>query len=253
MRFFLAIIALLFITSAGHGQDYIVTMKNDTIRGDVRILSYDAMDRVQLAQGKKKTIYTAVQIRLLSYMNEFYSPVKYDNAIRMMKIIRKGFLSLYAFKFPNQTGFDGRLLVKVGSSPQEVPNLGFKKYVGNLVEDCPVVAEKVRNGDLDRRNVEQLVVEYNECVANTQAQRFDAAASKATNPTTDFIEELRERVNKSDLSTKNEVNDLLNSIAEKVRKNEPVPAYMKDGLKGYLSVRDEFREDTEQLLSLLNN
>ncbi|HZY78447.1 MAG TPA: hypothetical protein VFE50_02920 [Cyclobacteriaceae bacterium] len=252
MRYLLSVAALLFITSIGLGQDFIVTMKNDTLKGDIKILSYDLMDRVQFSDGKKKTMYTAVQLRSLSFKNEVYAPVKFDNTIRMMKVIRSGFLSLYAFKFPNQVTYDGKLLVKMGNTPQEVPNLGFKRYIGGVVEDCPTVSEKVKNGDYNRNNIEQLVIEYNGCVANTQEQRFESVTNKVSNSTTDFIEQLRERVNKSDLTTKNEVNDLLNSITDRVKKNEPVPAYMKDGLKGYLSVRDDFKEDTEQLLLLLN-
>jgi hypothetical protein len=178
--------------------------------------------------------------------------VKFDNTIRMMKQIRSGFLSLYAFRYPNQVGFDGRLLVKLGSTPQEVPNIGFKRYVGILVEDCPEVADKVRSGDFDRGNVEQLVEDYNKCVVANQEKRFESVTQKVSNATTDFIEELRTRVANSDLATKNEVNDLLNSITDKVKRTEPVPAYMKDGLKGYLSVREDFKEDADQLILLLN-
>jgi hypothetical protein len=250
MKYLLTIAALLFVT-VSFGQDFLVTMKNDTLRGEVRVMSYDLMDRVQFIDGKKKTTYTALQVRHASIKNELFAPVKFDNTIRMMKVLRSGFLSLYAFRFSNQVGFDGRLLIKMGNVPQEVPNIGFKRYIGSLVEDCPEVAEKVRSGDLDRGKVEELVDLYNKCVAVTQEKRFESVTGKVTNPTTDFIEELRTRVNASDLTTKTEVNDLLNSIAEKVKKNEPVPVYMKEGLKGYLAAREDFKEDADQLILLL--
>jgi hypothetical protein len=243
--------AFLLITASTFAQDYIVSMKGDTLRGEVRLLSYDLMDRVQLAVAKKKTVYTAVQLRRVWYKSEEYAPVKHDNAIRLMKVVRTGFMSLYSFRLPNQMAYDGRLLVKLGSLPQEVPNLGFKRFVGAMVEDCPVVADRVKNGDLDRTKVEELVELYNKCVEANQAQRFEAAAEKVSNPTLDFINQMKDRVNASDLATKSDVNDLLNNISDKVKKNEPVPGYLKEGLKGYLGQRDDLKGDMEQLLQLL--
>lgn len=251
MKLLSTVVALLFF-AASYGQDYVVTLKSDTLRGEVRILSYDLLDRLQLAEGKKKTTYTALQVRSASIKNETYTPVKYDNAIRMMKVIRSGFLSLYSFRLANQVTYDGRLLIKMGSDAQEVPNIGFKRYVGNLVEDCPDVADRVKTGELDRNNIVELVDTYNECVVGIQERRMQSASQNVSNPTIDFAEELRTRVNASDIATRNEVNDLLNSIIEKVRKKEPVPTYMKEGLKGYLSQNDDFKEDLEQLLLLLD-
>jgi hypothetical protein len=245
-------LAALLIFSASYSQDFLVTLKSDTLRGEIRILSYDLIDRLQLNSDKKKTTYTALQVRSASIKNEMYSPIRYDNAIRMMKVIRSGFLSLYSFRVASQVTYDGRLLLKMGNPPQEVPNIGFKKYIGQLVEDCPDVADRVKTGELDRNKITDLVDRYNECVVGIQERRLESAAQQVSNPTIDFIEEFRTRVNGSDLTTKNEVNDLLNSITEKVRKKEPVPAYMKEGLKGYLSQRDDFKEDTEQLLLLLD-
>jgi hypothetical protein len=251
MKYFLTAVVLLFF-SASFGQDYIVTMKGDTLRGEARIQSYDLMDRVQHVNGRKKTTYTAVQVRQLSMNSELYAPVKLDNAIRMMKVIRSGFLSLYSFRYPNQMSYDGRLLVKMGTTSQEVPNIGFKRFIGSLVEDCPEVAEKVDAGEFTRNNVEELVDTYNKCVAANQERRFESVTEKKSNPTIDFAEELRTRVNASDLTTKTEVNDLLNSITEKVKRNEPVPVYMKEGLKGYLSQREDFKADADQLILLLD-
>lgn len=251
MRYLLPFVAFLLFTTA-YGQDFLVTLKNDTLRGEIKILSYDLTDRVQVGEGKKKTVLTALQVRRAMIKDELYSPVKHDNSIRMMKVIRSGFLSLYSFRYANQVNYDGRLLVKMGTPPQEVPNLGFKKFVGNLTEDCPDVGDRVKSGDFNRGNVEELVDRYNKCVAETQDKRFASVNDKVSNPTVDFLEQLRKRVNESDLTTKNEVNDLLNSISDKVKRNEPVPAYMKEGLKGYLSQREDLKEDTEQLLLLLN-
>ncbi len=252
MKFFVRLAVLFFVTPV-FAQSYLVTLKGDTLLGEVRILSYDLMDRLQLGEGKKKSTLTALQVRQATINGESYVPVKFENNIRMMKVIRRGYLSLYAFRMPNQMNYDGRILVKIGSPPQEVPNLGFKRYVGNLVEDCPAVADRVRNGDLERRNVETLVDEYNKCIEALTQRRFDNSEFKERNATIDFIVEMRTRVQGSQLASKSEVLDLLSNMTEKVRKKEPVPSYMKEGLKSYLSQQEEFKADVDQLLLLLGN
>ncbi len=252
MKFFVRL-AVLFISTPVVAQSYLVTLKGDTLLGEVRILSYDLMDRLQLGEGKKKSTLTALQVRQATINGEVYNPVKFENNIRMMRVIRRGYLSLYAYRLPNQVAYDGRVLIKIGSPPQEVPNLGFKRYVGNLVEDCPAVADRVRSGDLERRNVEVLVDEYNKCIEALTQRRFENAEFKERNATIDFIVEMRTRVQASQLSSKADVLDLLTNITEKVRKKEAVPVYMKEGLRSYLSQQDEFKGDVDQLLLLLNN
>jgi hypothetical protein len=241
-------IAALFMFSASFAQDYIITMRSDTLTGQVRILSYDILDRVQLFQGKKKTIFTALQVRRISIKNEQYAPVKYDNSIRMMKVIRSGFLSLYGYRAQSQTSFDTQVLQKLGGSTVDVPNIGFKRIVGDVVSDCVELMDQVKNGDLDRDQIVEIVDRYNKCVTGMKDNRISAATNT---PTTDLIEKLRTKVNASDLANKGDVDELLTSISNRVKKKEPVPSYMKDALKEYTASNEELKADTEQLLKSL--
>jgi hypothetical protein len=129
--------------------------------------------------------------------------------------------------------------------------MGFKKIVGDIVEDCSTVAEKVKNGELGRSNVEQIVTEYNQCIGAINEQKIAAALPTRVTPASELVEKLKTKVTESNLSNKDDVNDLLNSIADRLKKNEPVPAYMKEGLKGYLGSREDLKPDMEQLLTLL--
>jgi hypothetical protein len=247
-------VVALLISAVSFGQDYIVTMKSDTLKGEVRLLSYDLLDRIQLSQeGKKKTTYTALQVRRATIKGESYSPVKFDNAIRMMKMIRSGFISVYSFRAPGQTSYDTRVIQKIGESAIEVPNIGFKKIVGDIVADCPAVADKVKNGDFDRYHIEGLIDQYNECIANSSARRVEAAQHQVVTPASKLINDMKTKVNASDLTNKNDVNDLLNSIADRLNKKETVPAYMKEGLKGYLSSNEDLKADMDQLFKLIEN
>jgi len=242
---------LSFVSTIALSQDYIVTLKSDTIRGEVKILSYDLLDRVQVNINKKKSSYTALQIRRAWIRGEEFTPVKLDRSIRMMKVIRTGFLSLYAFRAPGQGTYDTRIIQKLGRDAMEVPNLGFKKYVGDLVADCPLVAEKVGSGDFDRNNMEQMIDDYNACILASNTRRIQEA-DRQSSPVGELIDQMKTKVSASELSNKNEVNDLLNSILDRYKKKEAVPAYMKDGLKGYLDSNEILKADMEKLFTLID-
>ena len=73
----LIIIALVFQAGTSLAQEYIITAKNDTVRGvNIRILSYDIIDRIEVSIDKKKNQYTAVQVSAdeLQYSLIRYSP-----------------------------------------------------------------------------------------------------------------------------------------------------------------------------------
>jgi hypothetical protein len=237
-------------TLAQEAPGYLVTNKGDTLRGQVHILSYDLMDRVSVkAEGKKKKNLTAVEVRRIFIDSSEYAPVQLENTIRMMKVLKSGYLSLYAFKPENIYTFDGRLLVKMNGSKTEVPNIQFKKILSDFLEDCESTAEKVKIGDLGRGDLEAIIDDYNECVRE-QNKKTVIMASNAS-PLTDAIYALRKKVEASSLESKREVTDLLINIDTKVRLKEPVPGYLKDGLKSYLADKKEFEEELSKVLSLL--
>ncbi|HEX8060964.1 MAG TPA: hypothetical protein VF473_08510 [Cyclobacteriaceae bacterium] len=251
-KLLLTSIVLLSFT-ASFGQDYVITIRSDTLRGDVKVLSYDLLDRVQIAVGRKKTTYTALQVRRAVVKGDEFAPVKYENGIRMMRIIQSGILSLYEYHGPQQGGYDTKVLQKVGRNSIEVPNMGFKKIVGELVKECPDVSEKIDNGKVNRTDINQIVAEYNTCIEARNQQKMEAAMPKQSTPAGDLVEKLKTKVRESDLQNKSDVNDLLNSISERLKKNEPVPSYMKEGLRGYLGSREDLKAEMEQLLTLLQN
>ena len=137
---------IVFISRASFGQDYVVTIQGDSLKGDVKALTYSAEKKVQITEpGKKKVIYPFFKVKSFSLDGEIYEPVKGPNGYTFMKIIKAGFLSLYAFQQENQTSYDGLYLAKKDGSGMEVPNLTFKKGMKNFLEDCPAVAEKIGN------------------------------------------------------------------------------------------------------------
>lgn len=239
----------LLISMPTVAQEYIVTLKGDTLKGDIQIHSYDLLDRVSVkSDGVKKKVFTALEVRSVFLDSAVHTAVQYENAIRLMRQIKVGYLSLYAFKIGNQNTFDGRLLVKMNGSRLEVPNIQFKKMLANYLGDCPATSEKISSGEFSRTEVGDLVDDYNNCIKEKNGSK---AAALNDSPASKAIEDLRTKVESSSLDGRKDIVDLLNTMNSKVRANEPVPGFLRDGLKSYLGDKKEFEEDLNKLLELI--
>ena len=139
----LTICIVIFSCTIGVSQtDYAVTSKGDTLKGKVKIFTYDLLDRVQVAVDKKKKMFTCLEVRPVSIDKEIFHTVKYEQGYRFMKIIKPGFLSLYGFRLTNQMSYDGQFLVKKDGSSMEIPNLTFKRSMANFLGECKEVEER---------------------------------------------------------------------------------------------------------------
>ena len=234
---------------AQDSEGYVVTLKGDTLRGTVHILSYDLMDRVSVKGNGKKKNFTAVEVRGVFIDSAQYLAVQFENMIRLMKVIKSGYLSLYAYKLENQHSFDGRLFVKMNGAKLEIPNIQFKRLISEFLEDCGRTSEKVKSGDFGRNEIEAIVDDYNNCVK--EQNKTTTILASNSSPLTDAIFTLRTKVQNSELEAKKDVMDLLASIETKARLNEAVPGYQKEGLKSYLSGKPEFEADLNKVLELL--
>jgi len=248
-------VLILFSFSVKAQKDYLVTSKVDTLYGEIRIQSYDQIDRVQITIDKKKQLFTALKILSLNMAGQVYKPIEYEKKIMLMKVLKEGYLSLFAFRIPNQNNYDGRLFKKMGDLPIEVPNLGFKKILGNYLDDCESVSEKVKAGDLGRKDLDQIIDSYNLCITSRNTVNYSVSAEPIiiANEVTAAIGSLINKTEAEDFPSKKDALDLLRDIQSKVEKKETTPNYLTEGLKSYLSNVPALSDDLEKLLSLLKN
>jgi hypothetical protein len=231
--------------------NYLITIKGDTLRGDVKILSYDLVDRVQLVADKKKKSFTALEARTVFLDKKLYHSIPYDGRYKFMILLKNGYLSLYGFRVEKQFAYDGRYLVKRDGEAIEVPNLRFKKSMQEFLKDCSTVREQIKNGQLGRKNLDTLLTLYNSCIdQNTQQLRLAEQTVSKGEVSLPALETLRSQVEKSTLSSRQDILDLVNDIDAKVKSRQPVPNYLVEGLKGYLA-NTEYKEDLEILMAAL--
>lgn len=248
------LLLILFSRQAVAQADFAVTARGDTLRGEVRILTYDLIDRVQIKADARKENLTALQVRMVFLEGKEFIPLKFDNSVRLMQVITPGYLSLYAFRLPNQVTYDGRFLAKRGGESMEVPNLSFRKTMGAFLEDCPDVATKVTSSQWGKRQLDSIILSYNACIdAKSVRSAPPAAVPLAGNAALQKISLLKDKVSQSDLAAKNDVLDLLNDISQRVSRQEAVPNYLTEGLKSYLANQAGFGDDLNALLEVIKN
>jgi hypothetical protein len=253
---------IIFLLSAiasscvfAHAQsDYAITAKGDTLRGRVKLLTYDILDRVQVTVDKKKKVYTALEVKSIFVDGITYHTVKYDKGYRYMKSLKRGFLSLYGFRLPNQSSYDGQYLSKKDGTGMEIPNLTFKKSMAAFLDGCDEVKERIKSGDLGRRDVDQIIDRYNSCLQFKTENKIEAVP-EPTPIESEKMVAINSMISKveaaSDFPSKNDALDLLRDLRSKVGRNEILPNYLTKEINNSLGAQPQFAEELEKLLALL--
>jgi hypothetical protein len=234
---------LLFILQqCAFGQDYVVTLKGDTIHGDVKLLAFANEERVQVVPpGQKKQSFAATQVKSVHHSDAFFKPVRTPKKYSLMKVVIPGYLSLYAFQQENQIGYDGLFLQKNDGQSLEVPNLTFKKTIKNFLSDCSNVVTKVENGELGKSDLQAIVTSYNECIADKTEQSMKASSTQVLNNNKlQYWNALEASVSSlQDLTTKSDALEMIKDVKGKIDRNENVPNFLVEGLKSSLSQSTE--------------
>jgi len=242
---------LMLICSFAGAQDYAVTLKMDTIRGNVRIMTYGNIDRIEVTTTDDKKHFTAVQVKAALMNNETYNPVRTEYGYRMMKVVSAGYLSLYLGRQPNGYVYDTQYLVKRDGSSMEVPNLAFKKVMGNFLKECDKLNERLKNDEFSRKDLNALISEYNNCLDRQTKQANINSSVALQDPLIIKVNELKAKIENSSMSSKKDAIDMLNDINGKVASNQTVPNYLIESFRSFFKEAPDLQPDVESLLTSL--
>jgi hypothetical protein len=252
----LLFVLMMLVYQCVKAQDYILTSKGDTLRGETKPISFGAEKKVQLIADNKKTIHPIFKVREFTYRGDRYQPVKGVTGYSFMKVIKSGYLSLYSFQLDNQVTYDGQFLTKKDGSGIEVPNLAFKKTMSHFLEDCASVSDKIKSGDLGKKNLELIVDEYNACVQNktTTPQKTPVIVqSDEVNQKIKTLDALETTIkSKTDFDGKNDALEMVSEIKNKINRGEKIPNFLVEGLKNSLGKSDITTELDNALQQIKN-
>jgi hypothetical protein len=247
--FFMGIVLML---TPAHGQDYIVTTKGDTISGEVKPILTGVEKKVSISSpDKKKVTYSILQVKSFQLKGETYHTIRTATGYTFMKLLQSGYLSLYAFQVENQNTFSGLFLKKKDGAILEVPNLNFKKMMKTFLQDCPVVADSIETGKWSKRELDQIVTQYNNCISlksapvNTITQAPIVQGTDET-PHWDMLEiKIKDG---PEFESKNDALDMIADVKAKIARGEKIPNYLIKALKAVVSETD-FLPELERALN----
>ncbi|HET9486012.1 MAG TPA: hypothetical protein VFO54_01185, partial [Chryseosolibacter sp.] len=206
------------------------------LTGEVRPLFFGPQHKVQIVgPGKEKSTFSLFDVRAFSSDGDIYHPVKGEKGYVFMKLVQPGYLSLYAFQPENQPRFDGLFFKKADGANLVVPNLGFKKYIGQFLEDCPLVVQRIKDGELGKKNLTEIVQAYNACVDGRTIDHGKVIALRAEqNTRLSAWDSLEEKVKVAEFSEKNNALEMIAEVRRKIRQQEKIPNFLLEGLKNSL-------------------
>ena len=251
LRLFFTAFILLLIKNA-YTQDYLITLQGDTIRGDIKPLTYGAERKVQVTEpGKKKVIYPFFKVKAYSLDGDIYQPVKGPYGYTFMKLIKPGYLSILSFQAENQTNYDGVWLLKKDGDGIEVPNLTFEKGMKKFLDDCPAIVKKIDNDVLNKKDLNQIVDEYNACMATPAPVEEKPIAAQPAKGLAAW-DALENKVkSQPDFPEKSNALDMISEIKSKISTNQKVPNFLIEGLKSSLN-QDVFKPELDAALKEIN-
>jgi hypothetical protein len=237
-----------------HAQDYVVTIKNDTLAGELKPLLFGPEKKLQVTEtNKKKTVLPIFQVKSYWLKGEMYEPVKGPSGYTFMKVLKSGYLSLYAFQLENQLSYDGLFLQKKDGTSVEVPNLSFKKVLKNFLSDCAPVSNKIDEGTFNKRDLHQIVDEYNACIDSRTVDHTQAIAHDHEKTIKISSWDTLEDKVKAEPEFEGKANalEMISEIKSKIARSEKIPNFLVQGLKSSLT-ESKFEKELEAALKEIN-
>jgi hypothetical protein len=242
------LVLLLFIsTQALLSQDYLITTKGDTLKGSIVFRLNGKIESATVKGNKRETI-SALGSREVMMNGKRYKPVQFNASAVFMEILTDGYLSLLAFQPPNIMAYDGRLLQKRDGKILEVQTLGFKKNVSGYLSDYPDLAAKIKDGELDARNLNEIISQYNNFISDKSgAVRAQGKMESAQKSKIELLNSLKTEIENSSLIQKQDALDILTDWVEKIKTEKSPMPYMMKALRTALESRQDLLDKVAEL------
>ncbi|MEJ1239782.1 hypothetical protein WBG78_16715 [Chryseolinea sp. T2] len=218
-------------------QEYVITTKGDSIAGQLKPLLYGTEKKVQVTTAeKKKEVYSIFQVRRYRFRDEMYEPVKGPEGFAFMKLVKPGYLSLYNYQLPGQVTFEGTYLMRRDGKGMDVPNISFKKSMKSFLKDCPTVVDRIDQGEFNRKDLNDIIDAYNQCIDKNTTNRVAAIATQEVQTKSlNAWDELENQVKAAaDFDGKPNALEMIQEIKGKIERSEKIPNFLVDGLKSVL-------------------
>lgn len=234
-------------------QDQLVLASGDTLSGKIEILLPSRLyEEIMFENDEGKQRYKAFQF--VSFIDDGtpYRTVKFGDKYRVMEVKLDGYLSLLRYRTDEAFAFNAQFLSKRGAEGIEVPNFTFKKSMSKFLDDCGPIQEALEAGQYRKKDIEDLVVAYNDCMAAKTENRMEEYREKdILEKSMPLIDEFANVKKQSEKMGDEELTNMLDDVILKLKSAEPVPNYLKNALTEYVSGGHELKQAIDVLVKLL--
>ena len=126
-----------------------------------------------------------------------------------------------------------------------------------FLDDCPELAEKIEKDVLNKKDLDQIIDEYNRCMDEGSARSHQVAQTSETKPAPppkamDAWNTLEAKVkSQSDFPEKDNALHMISEIKNKVSTSQKIPNFLIEGLKSSLS-QEVFKAELEAALQQID-
>lgn len=242
----LLLLLLLSPGVAAQAQDYVVTTRQDTLRGKVSIVSYEKVDKVELAADNKETELASYTLQAVHLDGVDYRTVRTIDGYRIMKVVVSGMLSLCQARQTGGAPYNIPYFVKISGESLEINNLRFKRSVRLFLYECPAVQQRIRGDTLGRNDLEKIVAEYNQCLERQTTITFFKSEDPKLSALNDFNKKLSQ-----DSAVPTDAKDILKVLYTRVKGGKPLPNYLLEGLQETMKEQAAYKADLDALIAIL--
>ncbi len=248
-RLLFSLISLWYTGKPVYAQtDFIVTLKGDTLFGEVFCVKQGPTQKIEYRAAKKKQYFMRVQVRTFRSKGEDYYPVRTPNGYQVMKLLKAGYLSLYAFQLENQLTWDGLYLQKKDGSGIEFSGLLFKKRMAHFTEDCPEVSRRIEEKELRRQDLNEMIDLYNHCI-----EQKTVSQSTAMQYARQWQQLEQQVMALAEFEGKTDALEMIKEIRNKLDNHEPIPRFLRESLRTALQPYPDVLALLEELIGRLQN
>lgn len=260
MKRLFTLLLIISISYTAYGQDWLVTLSGDTLRGEVQLLPSGNLPYALVKNDSGKEKVELLNIRNIYRQNiGLIKPMKVGESYKFAHLVKEGYLSLLRYSNDDRLDdFAFNVLQKLDGQTIEVPGLiGFRKTMGDFLGDCPVVAEKIEAKELGRKDIDQIVDEYNGCIqnketfitgqqVNTQKIESSPVNTELKNLLSDFETLLKYS---AQVENRTDAQQMFSDLSNKLENGQSVPNYLISGLREAVSKDEKLKELLEKILA----
>lgn len=238
MRKVIALFLLAFASTLTlQAQDLLVMASGDTLTGTVDVLFPDKYyEEITFDDGESKRRLKAYEFVGFVKGDDIFKSLKNGTKYQIMRLKKPGYLSLYEYRIDEAYNYSGLFASLKDGNGTDVPNMNFKKVMSKFLSDCNAVSLGVKEGEYKRKNIDELVDDYNACISqNTIESRSGKSTTIMTTEAAALAIEANDILTEAQSLDQDQLTSMLEDVIEKIREGEEVPAYLKKALEDQVS------------------